>query len=191
MPQYHSSLLKLLDERGYIHQVTDAVAMDALASKEVISAYVGYDATAPSLHVGNLVAIMMRRRLQQAGHRPIVLMGGGTTKVGDPSGKDEVRKLLTSEQIDANIAEIRKVFERFLTFGDGPTDAIMVNNADWLDQLEYIPFLREVGRHFTINRMLTFDSVKLRLDREQPLTFLEFNYMILQAYDFLELARRT
>ena len=133
----------------------------------------------------------MLRRLQQAGHKPIVLMGGGTTKVGDPSGKDEGRKLLTDEQIDANIAGIRRVFERFLTFGDGPTDAIMVNNADWLDSLEYIDFLREVGRHFTINRMLTFDSVKLRLDREQPLTFLEFNYMILQAYDFLELSRRA
>ena len=188
---YGSALLRLLDERGYIHQVTDAAALDALASKEIVSVYVGFDATAPSLHVGNLVSIMMLRRVQQAGHRPIVLMGGGTTKVGDPSGKDEVRKLLTTEQIDANIAEIRKVFESFLTFGDGPTDAIMVNNADWLDKLEYIPFLREVGRHFTINRMLTFDSVKLRLDREQPLTFLEFNYMILQAYDFLELSRRA
>jgi tyrosyl-tRNA synthetase len=191
MTEYRSSLLKLLDERGYIHQLTDAVTLDALASKEVVSAYVGFDATAPSLHVGNLVSIMLLRRLQQAGHRPIVLMGGGTTKVGDPSGKDESRKLLTHEQIDANIASIRRVFEHFLTFGDGPTDAILVNNADWLDTLEYIPFLREVGRHFTINRMLTFDSVKLRLDREQPLTFLEFNYMILQAYDFLELSRRV
>jgi tyrosyl-tRNA synthetase len=191
MSSYNSSLLKLLDERGYIHQVTDAAALDALAAKETIAAYVGFDATAPSLHVGNLVSIMMLRRLQQAGHRPIVLMGGGTTKVGDPSGKDEVRKLLTTEQIDANIASIRRVFERFLTFGDGPADALMLNNADWLDTLEYIPFLREVGRHFTINRMLTFDSVKLRLDREQPLTFLEFNYMILQAYDFLELSRRA
>jgi tyrosyl-tRNA synthetase len=191
MTGYSSSLLKLLDERGYIHQLTDAAALDALASKEVISAYIGFDATAPSLHVGSLVQIMMLRRLQQAGHRPIVLMGGGTTKVGDPSGKDESRQLLTHEQIDANIAGIRRVFEHFLTFGDGPTDAIMVNNADWLDTLEYIPFLREVGKHFTINRMLTFDSVKLRLDREQPLTFLEFNYMILQAYDFLELSRRV
>jgi tyrosyl-tRNA synthetase len=191
MTDYRSSLLKLLDERGYIHQLTDAAALDALASKEVISAYIGFDATAPSLHVGSLVQIMMLRRLQQAGHRPIVLMGGGTTKVGDPSGKDESRQLLTHEQIDANIAGIRRVFEHFLTFGDGPTDAIMVNNADWLDTLEYIPFLREVGKHFTINRMLTFDSVKLRLDREQPLTFLEFNYMILQAYDFLELSRRV
>jgi tyrosyl-tRNA synthetase len=191
MTEFRSSLLKLLDERGYIHQVTDPTALDVLASKETISAYIGFDATAPSLHVGNLVSIMLLRRMQQAGHRPIVLMGGGTTKVGDPSGKDEVRKLLTPEQIDANVASIRRVFERFLTFGDGSTDAIMVNNAEWLDTLEYIPFLREVGRHFTINRMLTFDSVKLRLDREQPLTFLEFNYMILQAYDFLELSRRV
>jgi tyrosyl-tRNA synthetase len=191
MTNYGSYLMRLLDERGYIHQVTDAAAFDALASKEVVSAYVGFDATAPSLHVGNLVSIMLLRRLQQAGHRPIVLMGGGTTKVGDPSGKDESRKLLSHEQINANIASIRRVFEHFLTFGDGPSDAIMVNNADWLDTLEYIPFLREVGRHFTINRMLTFDSVKLRLDREQPLTFLEFNYMILQAYDFLELSRRV
>jgi tyrosyl-tRNA synthetase len=191
MTNFRSTLLKLLDERGYIHQVTDAAALDALASKEVVSAYIGFDATAPSLHVGSLVQIMMLRRLQQAGHRPIVLMGGGTTKVGDPSGKDESRKLLTHEQIDANIGGIRRVFEHFLTFGNGPSDAIMVNNADWLDTLEYIPFLREVGRHFTINRMLTFDSVRLRLDREQPLTFLEFNYMILQAYDFLELSRRV
>ena len=166
-------------------------ALDALAAKQVVPGYIGFDATAPSLHVGSLVQIMLLRRLQQAGHKPIVLMGGGTTKVGDPSGKDESRKLLTDEEIDANIAGIRRVFERFLTFGDGPTDAIMVNNADWLDALEYIPFLREVGRHFTINRMLTFDSVRLRLDREQPLTFLEFNYMILQAYDFLELSRRV
>jgi tyrosyl-tRNA synthetase len=191
MIAYKSSLLKLLDERGYIHQVTDAAALDALATKEVVSAYVGYDATAPSLHVGNLVSIMLLRRLQQSGHRPIVLMGGGTTKVGDPSGKDEGRKLLSTEEINANIASIRRVFGRLLTFGDGPTDAIMVNNAEWLDRLEYIDFLRDVGRHFTINRMLTFDSVKLRLDREQPMTFLEFNYMILQAYDFLELSRRV
>ena len=191
MTSYRSSLLKLLDERGYIHQVTDAAALDALAKKQVVPGYAGFDATAPSLHVGNLVSIMLLRRLQQAGHKPIVVMGGGTTKVGDPSGKDEARKLLTEEQIDANIASIRRCFERFLTFGDGPTDAILVNNAEWLDRLEYIPFLREVGRHFTINRMLTFDSVRLCLDREQPLTFLEFNYMILQAYDFLELSRRV
>jgi tyrosyl-tRNA synthetase len=191
MTSYKSSLLRLLDERGYVHQLTDAAALDALAEREIVTAYIGFDATAPSLHVGSLVQIMMLRRLQQAGHRPIVLMGGGTTKVGDPSGKDESRRLLTEEDIAANIAGIRRVFEHFLTFGDGPTDAIMVNNADWLDGLRYIDFLREVGRHFTINRMLTFESVKLRLEREQPLTFLEFNYMILQAYDFLELSRRA
>jgi tyrosyl-tRNA synthetase len=191
MTAYKSSLLKLLDERGYIHQVTDAVTLDAIAERQVVPGYIGFDATAPSLHVGSLVQIMMLRRLQQTGHRPIVLMGGGTTKVGDPSGKDESRQLLSEEKIAQNIIAIRRVFEQFLTFGDGPTDAIMMNNADWLDTLEYIPFLREVGRHFTINRMLTFDSVKLRLDREQPMTFLEFNYMILQAYDFLELSRRA
>ncbi len=190
MTSYKSDLLNTLSARGYIHQMTDASALDALAMKQVITAYIGFDATAPSLHVGSMVQIMMLRRLQQTGHKPIVLMGGGTTKVGDPSGKDESRKLLSAEDIDANIASIRQVFERFLTFGDGPTDAIMVNNADWLDTLEYVSFLRDVGRHFTINRMLAFDSVKLRLDREQPLTFLEFNYMILQAYDFLELSRR-
>ena len=190
MTEYRSSLMRLLGERGYIHQATDAEALDALAEKDTVAAYIGFDATAPSLHVGNLVQIMMLRRLQQAGHRPIVLMGGGTTKVGDPSGKDEGRKLLSTEEIDANIASIRRVFERFLTFGAGPSDAMMMNNAEWLDTLGYIPFLREVGRHFTINRMLTFDSVKVRLDREQPMTFLEFNYMILQAYDFLELSRR-
>ena len=191
MSSYQSSLLRLLDERGYIHQATDAAGLDALASREIVPAYVGFDATAPSLHVGNLVQIMMLRRLQQAGHKPIVLMGGGTTKVGDPSGKDESRQLLTHEQIQANIAGIRKVFERFLSFGDGPSDAIMLDNDEWLSKLDYVPFLRDVGRHFTINRMRTFDSVRLRLDREQPLTFLEFNYMILQAYDYLELSRRA
>ena len=188
---YRSSLLRLLDERGYIHQLTDAAGLDALADRETITAYIGFDATAPSLHVGSLVQIMLLRRLQQAGHRPVVLMGGGTTKVGDPSGKDEARQLLTAEQIDANIASIRRAFEKLLSFDDGPTGAILLDNAEWLDALEYVPFLREVGRHFTINRMLTFDSVRLRLDREQPLTFLEFNYMILQAYDFLELSRRV
>ncbi|MEO8176413.1 MAG: tyrosine--tRNA ligase [Sphingomicrobium sp.] len=188
---YKSPLLTLFESRGYIHQVTDPAALDALADKEVITAYIGFDATAPSLHVGNLVQIMMLRRLQQAGHRPLVLMGGGTTKVGDPSGKDEARQLLTSEQIDANIASIRRVFDRLLSFDDGPTGAILLDNSEWLDGLAYVPFLRDVGRHFTINRMLTFDSVRLRLDREQPLTFLEFNYMILQAYDFLELSRRA
>ncbi len=190
MSNYSSDLLRLLEERGYIHQVTDAAGLDALAAKQVVPGYIGFDATAPSLHVGSLVQIMMLRRLQQAGHKPIVVMGGGTTKVGDPSGKDESRKMLTSEDIAANIAGIREVFERLLTFGDGPTDAVMVDNDEWLSQLGYIELLRDVGPHFTINRMLTFDSVKLRLDREQPLTFLEFNYMILQAYDFRELAQR-
>ena len=191
MSSFSSTLLTLLCERGYIHQATDAAALDALASREIVSGYIGFDATAPSLHVGSLVQIMMLRRLQQAGHRPIVLMGGGTTKVGDPSGKDESRKLLSDADIQANIASIRRVFERFLTFGDGPSDAILLDNADWLDGLNYVDMLRTVGPHFTINRMLTFDSVRLRLDREQPLTFLEFNYMILQAYDFLELSRRA
>ncbi len=191
MAEYRSELLRSLSARGYIHQVTDAAALDHLATTQVIPGYIGFDATAPSLHVGNLVGVMLLRRLQQAGHKPIVVMGGGTTKVGDPSGKDEVRKLIDGDGIARNIAAIRRIFERFLTFGDGPADAIMVDNAAWLDQLEYIPFLRDVGRHFTINRMLTFDSVKLRLEREQPLTFLEFNYMILQAYDFLELSRRA
>jgi len=191
MADYASNLLRLLDQRGYIHQVTDPAALDSLAQKGPVTGYIGFDATASSLHVGNLVSIMLLRRLQQAGHKPIVVMGGGTTKIGDPSGKDTSRKLLNQETIAANIASIRRNFEPFLTFGDGPTDAVMVNNAKWLDSLEYIPFLRDVGPHFTINRMLTFDSVRLRLDREQPLTFLEFNYMILQAYDFLELSRRV
>ena len=190
MTEFRSSLLRLLNERGYIHQLTDAEGLDALANREIVTGYIGFDATAPSLHVGSLVQIMLLRRLQESGHKPIVLMGGGTTKVGDPTGKDESRKLLTDAEIDTNIAGIRKVFERFLTFGDGPTDAVMVNNDDWLSKLGYVPFLRDVGRHFTINRMLTFDSVRIRLEREQPLTFLEFNYMILQAYDFLELSRR-
>jgi tyrosyl-tRNA synthetase len=190
MTQYQSTLLRLLDERGYIHQLTDPTGLDTLAAKQVVPGYIGFDATAPSLHVGSLVQIMMLRRLQQAGHKPIVVMGGGTTKVGDPSGKDESRRLLTGDTIAQNIASIRQVFERYLTFGDGPTDAIMVDNDEWLSQLSYIDMLRNVGPHFTINRMLTFDSVKLRLEREQPLTFLEFNYMILQAYDFRELALR-
>ncbi|MEM7778890.1 MAG: tyrosine--tRNA ligase [Pseudomonadota bacterium] len=190
MSAYESDLLRLLDERGYIHQVTDPGALDELAAKEVVPGYIGFDATAPSLHIGSLVQIMMLRRLQQAGHKPIVVMGGGTTKIGDPSGKDESRQMLTPERIEDNIASIRAVFERLLTFGNGPTDAVMVNNDEWLSKLGYIELLRDVGPHFTVNRMLTFDSVKLRLDREQPLTFIEFNYMILQAYDFLELARR-
>jgi tyrosyl-tRNA synthetase len=190
MITYQSTLLRLLSSRGYIHQVTDAAALDALAAKAVIPAYIGFDPTAPSLHVGSLVQIMMLRRLQQAGHKPIVLMGGGTGKIGDPSFKDEARKLMTEEVIAANIASIKRVFERFLTFGDGPTDAVMLDNAEWLDRLNYLQFLREVGQHFSVNRMLSFDSVKLRLDREQSLSFLEFNYMITQAYDFLELGRR-
>jgi len=190
MTSYSSDLLRLLDSRGYIHQTTDAAALDALASTTVIPGYIGFDPTAPSLHVGSLVQIMLLRRLQQAGHKPIVLMGGGTGKIGDPSFKDEARKLLTEDAIAANVASIKRVFARFLTFGDGPTDAVIVDNAEWLDKLEYIPFLREIGQHFSINRMLSFDSVKLRLDREQSLSFLEFNYMILQAYDFLELSRR-
>jgi tyrosyl-tRNA synthetase len=189
MTAYKSDLLRLLDARGYIHQTTDAPALDALASKEIVPAYIGFDATAPSLHVGNLVSIMLLRRLQQAGHKPVVVMGGGTTRIGDPTGKDEVRKMLTDETIEANITSIRTAFERFLTFGDGPTDAVMVNNHDWLGQLGYIELLQQVGTHFTINRMLTFDSVKLRLDREQPMTFLEFNYMILQGYDFRHLSK--
>ncbi|CAN5156098.1 tyrosine--tRNA ligase [soil metagenome] len=188
---FRSDFLRTLQARGYIHQITHPVELDETASKGIVTAYIGFDATAPSLHVGSLIQIMMLRRLQQAGHKPIVLMGGGTTKVGDPSGKDESRKLLTEDGIKANIASIRTVFERFLTFGDGPSDAIMVDNADWLDKLGYIDFLRDIGVHFTINRMLAFDSVKQRLDREQPLTFLEFNYMLMQAYDFLELSRRN
>jgi tyrosyl-tRNA synthetase len=191
MSQHQSELLNLLAERGYIHQLTDAEGLDALAGREIVPGYIGFDATAPSLHVGSLVQIMMLRRLQQAGHKPIVLMGGGTSKIGDPSFKDEARKLLTGETINANIASIKRVFERFLTFGDGPTDAILLDNAEWLDRLEYIPFLREIGQHFSVNRMLSFDSVKLRMDREQSLSFLEFNYMILQGYDFLELSRRA
>ncbi len=187
---HSSEFLQRLDARGFIHQITDAAALDAAAHKGPITAYVGFDCTAPSLHIGNLVSIMMLRHLQQAGHKPIVLMGGGTTKVGDPSGKDEARQLLDDGQIAANMASIRRIFERFLRFGDGPSDAIMVNNDEWLSQLRYIPFLRDVGRHFSVNRMLSFDSVKLRLDREQPLSFLEFNYMIFQAYDYLELSRR-
>ena len=191
MSDLRSDLLRVLSERGYVHQMTDAAALDALAARGVVPGYIGFDPTAPSLHVGSLVQIMLLRRLQQTGHKPIVLMGGGTGKIGDPSFKDEARKLLGEDGIAANVASIRRIFERFLTFGDGPTDAVMLDNAEWLDALEYIPFLREVGQHFSVNRMLSFDSVKLRLDREQSLSFLEFNYMILQAYDFLELSRRA
>ena len=187
---YTSEFLKTLNARGYIAQCTDDKALDAAANDGIITGYIGYDCTAPSLHVGNLISILMLRRLQQAGHRPIVVIGGGTTKVGDPSGKDESRQLLTQDKIDANKKTIRATFERFLNFGDGPTDAIMVDNDEWLSGLNYIEFLRDYGRHFSVNRMMGFESVKLRLEREQPLSFLEFNYMILQAYDFLELNRR-
>ena len=190
MPAYRSELLNVLDQRHYTHQITDAERLDFLASEQIVPGYVGFDPTAPSLHVGNMVQIMLLRRLQQTGHKPIVVMGGGTGKVGDPSGRDETRQLMTDEVIAANIASQRPVFERLLTFGDGPTDAVIVNNDEWLSGLGYLELLRDIGPHFTINRMLTFDSVKSRLDREQPLTFLEFNYMILQAYDFRELAER-
>ncbi len=190
MNAFQSDFLRTLHERGFIHQQTDAAALDAAARRGVVTAYVGYDATADSLHVGNLVSIMLLRHLQRTGHRPIVLMGGGTTKVGDPSGRDETRQLLSESQIAANIASIRQIFEHYLDFESGLNGAIMVNNDDWLGKLEYIPFLRDIGRHFTINRMLTMDSVRLRLEREQPLTFLEFNYMILQGYDFVELNKR-
>src|SRR5271169_5556782 len=190
MGPFKADFLRTLSERGYIHQITDATGLDARANSGVMSAYIGFDATADSLHIGNLVQIMLLRRLQQAGHRPIVLMGGGTTKIGDPSGRVETRQLLTEQQINANIAAIRETFSRFLSFDAGPAGAIMANNDDWLGQLQYIPFLRDIGKHFSINRMLTMDSVRLRLEREQPLTFLEFNYMILQGYDFVELNRR-
>ncbi|HEX8231911.1 MAG TPA: tyrosine--tRNA ligase [Caulobacteraceae bacterium] len=186
---FKSDFLRLLDERGYIHQGTDLQALDQLAATSTLTGYIGFDATAPSLHVGSLVQIMLLRRLQQTGHRPIVLMGGATTKVGDPSGKDTTRPLLTDETIAANIASIRRAFGRFLDF-EGPNPAVMVNNADWIEPLGYLDFLREYGTRFTINRMLSFDSVRLRLEREQPLTFLEFNYMLIQAVDFLELHRR-
>ncbi len=187
---FRSDFLKDLAGRGFIHQLTDADGLDTALRKGTVVAYAGFDCTGPSLHVGHLITIMMLRRLQRAGHKPIVLLGGGTTKVGDPSGKDESRKLLTQKEIDANKAGIRRAFERYLRFGEGATDAMLVDNDDWLKNLRYIRFLRDYGRHFTINRMLTFDSVRLRLEREQPLTFLEFNYMLLQAYDFLELYRR-
>ena len=179
-----------MSERNFIHQVTDWKGLDALLSAKAMVAYIGFDCTADSLHVGSLVQIMMLRHFQKCGHRPIVLMGGGTTKVGDPSGKDDARQLLSDQEIEKNKSGIKAIFEKYLSFGDGPTDAIMCDNDEWLSGLEYIKFLREYGRHFSVNRMLSFDSVKLRLDREQPLSFLEFNYMILQAYDFLELSRR-
>ncbi|WP_133365261.1 tyrosine--tRNA ligase [Qipengyuania sediminis] len=189
MSTYRSDLLRVMHERGLVHQMTDAAGLDALAARQVVSGYIGFDATAPSLHVGSLVQIMLLRRLQQTGHKPIVLMGGGTTRIGDPTGRDTSRKMLTDADIAANIAGIRTVFERLLTFGDGPTDAVLVDNQDWLGKLGYIELLQEVGPHFTVNRMLTFDSVRLRLEREQPMTFLEFNYMILQGYDYRHLAQ--
>src|SRR5438067_290251 len=185
-----SDFLTVAAERGFIHQCTDFAALDARLADGPVTAYIGFDCTADSLHIGSLVGIMLLRWFQKTGNRPIVLMGGGTTKIGDPSGKDESRQLLDDAQIAHNLAGIRKIFAKFLTFGDGPTDAIMVNNADWLDELRYIPLLRDIGRHFSVNRMLTLDSVRLRLEREQPLSFLEFNYPILQAFDFVELARR-
>jgi tyrosyl-tRNA synthetase len=187
---FKSEFLRTLQARGYIHQITHPDELDAAADGGIVTAYIGFDATAPSLHVGSLIQIMMLRRLQQAGHKPIVLMGGGTTKVGDPTGKDESRKLLSDADIAANIAGIKSVFAKFLTFGDGPTDAIMVDNDEWLSKFGYVQFLRDYGVHFTVNRMLAFDSVKLRLEREQPMTFLEFNYMLMQATDFLELNRK-
>lgn len=185
-----SELLKILDERGFIHQATDLEALDDILESQKITAYIGFDATASSFHVGNLIQIMVLYWLQQTGNRPLVLMGGGTTKIGDPTGKDESRKLLKDEEIQQNIASLSRVFERAVTFGKGPKDAILLNNADWLDHLNYAHFLRDYGVHFTINRMMSFESVRLRLEREHPMTFLEFNYMILQAYDFLEFNRR-
>jgi tyrosyl-tRNA synthetase len=190
MSKLKSDFLQELTARGYIHQATDEAGLDLLARTERVTGYIGFDCTAPSLHVGNLLGIMMLRKLQQTGHKPIVLIGGGTTKVGDPSGKDEARKLLSDTEIAANIAGIEQVFKKLLSFGHGAHDALMINNADWLDGLNYIDFLRDYGRHFSVNRMLTYDSVKLRLEREQPLSFIEFNYMVLQAYDFVELFRR-
>ena len=190
MTQFRSEFLRVVMARGFVHQITDPEGLDALAARKRVVAYIGFDCTGPSLHVGHLISIMLLRHFQRAGHRPIVLMGGGTSKVGDPSGKDEARRILSEAEIAANMASIKRVFANYLDFGDGPTGAIMANNAEWLDHLEYIPFLRDIGRHFSINRMLTFDSVRTRLDREHPLSFLEFNYMVLQAYDFVELVRR-
>jgi tyrosyl-tRNA synthetase len=190
MSRHRSEFIQQLIERGFVHQATDLEGIDALATTGRLTAYIGFDCTADSLHVGNLVGIMMLRWLQQTGHRPIALIGGGTSKVGDPSGKDESRQLLDDDALAANRAGIRRSLEGFLKFGEGSGEALLVDNAEWLDRLKYIPFLRKYGRHFTVNRMLTFDSVRQRLEREQPLTFLEFNYMVMQAYDFLELARR-
>src|SRR5216684_1006412 len=191
MSAYKSDFLRVLAERGFISQVSEPDALDARALNSAVTAYIGFDCTAPSLHVGSLLQIMMLYWMQQTGHRPIALMGGGTTRVGDPSGKDESRRILTDDDIERNLVGIRAIFAKFLRFGDGPGDAVMANNADWLNSLNYIDFLRDVGRHFSVNRMLSFDSVKMRLDRQQELSFLEFNYMILQAYDFVELNKRT
>ncbi|RCS24129.1 tyrosine--tRNA ligase [Phyllobacterium salinisoli] len=190
MSGFKSDFLRTLSERGFIHQISDETSLDTLFQKEIVTGYIGFDPTAPSLHVGSLIQIMMLHWMQQTGHRPIALMGGGTGMVGDPSFKDEARKLMTEETIHSNIASIKRCFSQYLTFGDGPQDALMVNNADWLLGLKYLEFLRDVGQHFSVNRMLSFDSVKLRLDREQSLSFLEFNYMVLQAYDFVELHKR-
>ncbi|TPQ48911.1 tyrosine--tRNA ligase [Prosthecomicrobium hirschii] len=191
MTGFKSDFLRVLSERGFIHQISDPEGLDAAFAKGPVTGYIGFDATATSLHAGSLIQIMLLYWMQQTGNRPIALMGGGTTMIGDPSFKDEARKLLTIEDIERNLAGIRQVFAKFLRFGAGPTDALMINNADWLLKLNYLEFLRDVGRHFSVNRMLSFDSVKLRLDREQSLSFLEFNYMILQGYDFVELNRRT
>jgi len=191
MSEYTSEFLKVLSERGYIHQISDPKGLDELCAKETVTAYIGFDCTAPSLHVGSLVQIMMMYWFQQTGHRPIALMGSGTTRVGDPTGKDESRKVLSDETIEDNKAGIRKVFDKLLTFGDGPTDALMMDNADWLLGLNYMTFLRDIGRHFSVNQMIQRDSVRLRLEREQHLSFLEFNYMLLQGYDYLEIYNRT
>lgn len=190
MTDFRSDFMHIMASRGFLHQCTAPDELDQAAHSGPITAYIGFDATAPSLHVGNLTQIMMLRHLQKCGHKPIVLMGGGTTLIGDPSGKDEARKLIQLDEIDSNLQGIRRVFGKFLDFGDGGSGAVFVNNHDWLSKLEYVSFLRDIGRHFSVNRMLSFESVKLRLEREQPLSFLEFNYMILQAYDFLELHRR-
>jgi tyrosyl-tRNA synthetase len=190
MAKFKSDFLNVLDQRGFIHQISDPEGLDALAAKEIITGYVGYDATATSIHIGNLISVTMLYWMQETGHRPISLMGGGTSMVGDPSFRDDQRQLLSVEKIASNIESIKRVYGRILRYGDGPTDALMVNNADWLLKLNYVEFLRDVGRYFSVNRMLSFDSVKLRLDREQSLSFLEFNYMIMQGYDFVELNRR-
>jgi len=190
MSAYKSDFLNVLNERGFIHQCSDFEGLDALAAKNEVIAYVGYDCTAPSLHIGNLLSVMMLHWLQQTGNKPVTLMGGATTMVGDPSGKDETRAMRSREEIEANKASIRQVFSKLLKFGDGPKDAIMVDNADWLLKLSYIELLRDVGRHFSVNRMLSMDSVKLRLEREQEMSFIEFNYMVCQSYDYVELSRR-